>query len=175
MEQAGLVSGDWLRSLKKRFYGGMTDHEPLTVLRRQGEKVGEEITTDVRALYETIRSKQEPAGIGYLTDIGASRENLEKVVALMSGVTLLVCECSFLAKDREKARISRHLCTTDLNDIMARLRPPFVLPMHLSRTYSDRTRLVYEELEPPSGVTLLRLPDHVAPRPLLASEVPELI
>ena len=175
LQQAGLVRGNWLRSLKKRFYGGMPDREPLTVLRRRDEKIGEEVVGDARVLYENIRREEAPAGIGYLTDIGFNDENLAKVLPLMQGVALLVSECSFLAQDREKARVSRHLCTTDLNYIMDKLRPPFVLPMHLSKSYSDRSRLVYEELEPPPGVTLLRLPDHVAPRPLLAAEVPHLM
>ena len=173
MAQAGLVGGDWLRSLKKRFYGGLTDQEPLTVLRRQGENIREERTTDVRALYEAIRREEKPAGIGYLTDIGASPENLAKALSLLRGVTLLVCECSFLAENRDKAQVSRHLCTEDLNYIMETLRPPFVLPMHLSKCYSDRSRLLYEELAPPPGVSLLRVPDHVTPRPLLTSDVPD--
>ena len=74
-----------------------------------------EEVTDVADLYETIRSKKAPAAIGYVTDIGFSDANVARVVSLMEGVTLLVCECSFLAEDEEKARISRHLCTTDLN------------------------------------------------------------
>ena len=92
----------------------------------------------------------------------------------MEGVTLLVCECSFLAEEREKARISRHLCTTDLNYLMERLRPPYVLPMHLSKSYSACTETLYEELHAPPGVTIVRLPEHVAPRPLMACEVPPL-
>ncbi len=175
LEQAGLIRGNWLRILKKRFYGGFLDQEPLTVLRRRDETVREEIVSDARALYETIRADEQPAAIGYLTDVGFSDENLVKILSLMEEVTLLVCECSFLAGDRDKARISYHLSTTDLNHLMDRLRPPFVLPMHLSKSYSGQSGSIYEELDPPAGVTLLRLPDHVAPRPLLASEVPDFL
>jgi ribonuclease Z len=170
--EAGLIRGDWLRDLKRMFYRGMNERKPLTVLRRQGEKIVEEVVDDHRKLYEAIRLEEEPASVGYVTDIGFSEENLEKVLTLMKGVTLLVCECSFLAADREKARISRHLCTADLNIILERLRPAFVIPMHLSKCYSGRSRAIYDELEPAAGVTLLHLRDHVAPRPLLAFEVP---
>jgi len=175
LERAGLVRGDWLRVLKRRFHGGFSDPAPLSVLRRQGEAVGEELVAEVRALYETIRSDERPAAIGYVTDIGASPENLTKVVSLMAGVTLLVCECTFLAAERDKARRSRHLCTDDLNYLIDRLRPPFVLPMHLSKSYLDRSRFLYQELQPPPGVTILRLPEHLAPRPLLTSDVPDFI
>jgi ribonuclease Z len=172
LEQAGLVRGDWLKVLQKRFRAGLSVLEPLKILCRQGEAVVEQEVADLRALYEAIRSDKPPAAAGYVTDIGFSEENLAKVLSLMDGVTLLVCECSFLSTERDKARVSRHLCTDDLNDLMDRLRPPFVLPMHLSKSYLGQSRLLYQELEAPPGVTILRLPEHLAPRPLLASDVP---
>lgn len=173
LEQAGLVRGDWLSALKKRFHGGFSDTEPLMALHRRGETVEEQVVKDASALYAAIRSDAPPAAVGYVTDIGASRENLDKVFSLMEGVSLLICECSFLAESSDKARISRHLCTDDLNSIMDRLRPPFILPMHLSKSYTGRSTLLYQELAPPQGVTILRLPEHVAPRPLLTSDVPD--
>ncbi|KAF0218372.1 MAG: ribonuclease [Geobacteraceae bacterium] len=173
IDRAGLVKGDWLRLLKKRFYNGWQAEEPLTVIRRTGGAPTEEPVDDACALYEAIRKEEAPASIGYLTDIGFNEENLAKVVPLLDGVTLLVSECSFMTEDREKARISHHLCADDLNFLAKRLRPRFLLPMHFSKTYIGRTHLLYEQLEIPPGVTLLRLPEHLAPRPLLAGEVPK--
>lgn len=174
LEAAGLVGGEWLRVLKKRFYAGKLAGEPLVVLRRRGEAIVEEPVSDAAALYECIRRSEAPASIGYLTDIGFNAENLARVEALLTGVTLLVCECSFLAGDLAKARVSHHLCTSDLRELAARLRPRYLLPMHLSKSYQGRSHLLYEELAMPAGVTLLRLPDHLTPRPLLPDEVPRL-
>ncbi|HEY6872807.1 MAG TPA: MBL fold metallo-hydrolase [Geobacteraceae bacterium] len=174
LNRAGLVRGDWLKELQKRFHCGFSDPAPLTVLRRQGKTNGEQQVTEARKLYEAIRRDEPPAAVGYVTDVDFSEANLEKVLSLMAGVTLLVCECSFLAAERDKARRSRHLCTDDLNCLIERLRPPFVLPMHLSKSYVGRSRLLYEELTSPPGVTILRLPEHLAPRPLLARDVPPL-
>lgn len=174
IERAGLIRGDWLRLLKKRFHQSALARGPLTVLRRNGEGSIEEVVQDVTALYATIRRDQVPPSIGYVTDLGFTEENLAKVGSLMAGVTLLVCECSFLAADREKARSSHHLCTADLNYLLERLRPRFVLPMHASKSYLEKGRLLYGELEMPPGVTLLRLPERLTPRPLLACEVPKL-
>ncbi len=173
-ELLGLVRGEWLRELKKRFYAGTLGEGSLLVLRRRGEVVSEEPVEDPEALYAAIRGNDAAAGIGYVTDISASRENLKKVETLLAGVTLLVCECAFLAKDRDKAWVSSHFSTADLNYLVDRLRPSFVLPMHFSRSYCGKTGLLYEELEMPQGVTLLRLPEHMTPRPLLAGEVPRL-
>lgn len=174
IERAGLVRGDWLRLLKKRFHQGTLAGGPLAVLRRSGKRSIEEVVQDVTTLYETIRRDRVPASIGYLTDLGFTEENLAKVCSLMAGVTLLVCECSFLAADREKARSSHHLCTADLNFLVERLRPKYVLPVHASKSYLGKGRLLYGELETPPGVTLLRLPERLTPRPLLANEVPKL-
>jgi ribonuclease Z len=44
--------------------------------------------------------------------------------------------------------------------------------MHLSKTYANRCHKLYEQLEIPPEVTLVHLPEHVTPRPLLPQEVP---
>ncbi len=170
MAAAGLVPGPWLRDLKRRFHRGDIKGAPMRVLLRAGEELREEPLPDAAALYRSIEREQEPSSIGYATDIGFTGENLQKVFSLLTGVTLLVCECSFLGQDMDKARESYHLCTTDLNRAVDTIRPAFLLPMHLSKSYVHHTRRLYEELELPPETTLLRLPDHVPPRPLLPGE-----
>ncbi len=171
--RAGLVPGEWLRELQKRLHGRGNDG-PLLVLCRRGEDVVAIPATDITALYESIRRDAPPASIGYIGDIGFTAENQLKVTTLLEGVTLLVSECSFLAWELEKARVSHHLATPDLSALAAKLRPRFVLPTHLSRTYRGRSNLLYGELAMPPGVSLLRLPEHLTPRPLLAGELPRL-
>ncbi len=173
LEAAGLVKGEWLRELRRLFTQGRMGGEPLTVLRRQGNEVTSETDVDAEALYESIRGKRPGASIGYVTDIGFTRENMEKLERLMAGVTFLVCECSFLAEDREKARDSAHLCSEDINRMLDRLRPAFFMPMHLSRSYIHTWERLYQELEFPVGVNLLRIPKLVTPRPLLPCEIPK--
>jgi ribonuclease Z len=172
MAGLGLVSGDWLRELKRRFFADWTDDGPLLVARRRGAVVTEEWVASGESLYHDIREEIQSSGIGYLTDIGFTLENRENALRFLSGVTLLVGECAFLAEDRHKAIASRHLCTGDVNELLALLRPRFFLPMHLSKTYLGRSSELYAELDPPPGTTILRLPEHVIPRPLFACEVP---
>jgi ribonuclease Z len=174
MERLGVVRGDWLRRLKKGFYGGFARQGQLLVLFRRGEGVVEEPVEDLRALYDSICGEEKPASIGYVTDIGATPQNMEKVAAFMEGVTLLVCECTFLDRERDKAKESFHLSTKDLNLLVERIRPRFVLPMHFSKSYGGMSNLLYEELDMPPGVSLLRLPEHLTPRPLIAGEAPRI-
>jgi len=173
MAEAGVVKGEWLKNLEKLFHTGAMPGHSIVYQQRTGETIEERTEPDAAALYERIRKFEEPASIGYVTDVGYSEENLEKLERLVGGVTLLVCECAFLASEQKKARASRHLCTCDFNLLLDRLRPRYVLPMHFSKTYQGGSEPLYREIEPPPGVTVLKIPDRLTPRPIMASEVPK--
>ncbi|AAR33469.1 ribonuclease Z [Geobacter sulfurreducens] len=174
VDQEGLVPGEWLRELKHRFYRGRLDGKTITVpVRTAGDTVAQRIR-EGRELFEAIRRSQEPASIGYLTDIGAGDTNLATVRRLLAGVTLLACECSFLAADVAKARTSHHLCTADVSALAREIRPGWLLPMHLSKSYNTKGHLLYRELTLAPETRLIRLPEHLTPRPLLPGEFPGL-
>ncbi len=168
--QAGLVSGSWLGTLQRNLFGRKQGNKPLLVLRQRRNGVVTEAVEDQEGLYEKIRGERPEATVGYLTDIHFSKQNIEKVVKMMHGVTFFVCECSFLKGDKEKARDSAHLCSEDVNFLIDKLRPAFFLPMHLSKSYIHRWEELYDELNIPKGVTLLRLPKYMTPQPLLPCE-----
>lgn len=172
MEEQGLLPGEWIRDLKSRVWKGRTEHR-VVVSRREGEAVLEETVDDPSSLYAGIEAGQSCASIGYLCDVGWTAENREKIEAFLNGVTLLCADCTFLAADVEKARVSYHLCTEDLNDLAGRLAPRFLLPMHLSKSYLLRTFELYKELHPPRGTTILPLPRHLVPAPLMVRDVEE--
>jgi ribonuclease Z len=170
----GLLPGGWLPELKRRFFADWPAAGPLTVLRQEGETVREEPVVDAESLYGELRGHTRTAGIGYLTDFGYTADNLAKIEPFLAGTTLLVGECAFLARDVHKARASHHLCTTDWNELLARLRPRYFLPMHLSKTYLGKCPELFAELAPPPGTTILQLPEHRTPRPIFASEALQL-
>ncbi|ANA41450.1 ribonuclease Z [Geobacter anodireducens] len=172
--QEGLVPGAWLRELKHRFYRGGLDGETITVAVRTVGNGAARQAREGRELFEAIRRDQEPASIGYLTDIGANETNLATVRRILANVTLLACECSFLAADEAKARTSHHLCTADVSALARELRPGWLLPMHLSKSYNTKGHLLYRELALAPETRLIRLPEHLTPRPLLPGEFPGL-
>ncbi len=174
IEGAGLVRGPWIKELKKLFIAGQLRHSPLEILRAKSESIEPDRVEDAETLYLGIRRQQAPASIGYLTDVGFTPENRQRIKEFLQGVDWLICECTFLRDDLAKARRSYHLCTTDLNQLLEELRPRYVLPMHLSKTYLGRSEQLYQELQPPAGTTLLKLPEHLTPRPLLPEELPPL-
>jgi len=167
-----LLHGPWIRQLKRRFQRQEDLDQPLTVL-HQGPDGAEEVQIDTAgALCEELVAQQQTASIGYVSDVGFSEENSVKIVELLQGVTLLLCETTFLHDGRERARQSRHLCSDDVNRLLGELRPQFFLPMHLSKSYSQRSRDLYHELSPPPGTRILEVPDMVTPRPRLQMEFP---
>jgi ribonuclease Z len=166
----GLVPGEWLAELKRRFFTDWPAAGPIVVVRGAGESLREEKVADAEALYHELCGEHATASLGYLTDCGYSPENRERIEGFLTGVTLLVGECAFLGYDLHKARASHHLCTTDWNELLTDLRPRHFLPMHFSKTYLGRCPELYQELSPPPGTTVLRLPEHMTPRPIYAGE-----
>jgi ribonuclease Z len=123
-------------------------------------------------LYQRIRRAHPAASLGYLTDIGFTPPNRQRLRELLEEVSLLCCECTFHAADRHKARSSHHLCTDDVSQLAAELRPKALLPMHLSKTYLRQPFALYRELNLPEATRLLQLPEYLTPRPCLLTELP---
>ena len=167
LKATGLVPGTWIRELKRIVQSGKEQPTSGNV-RKTDWPDG---ATDPWALYEAIRGDLAPASIGYLTDIGATSANLATVRQLLDRLTLLVADCSFLAADEAKARASYHFTTDDLSGLVRDCQPSYLLPTHFSKAYQGRSTEVYAELVLPASTTLIRVPDHVAPRPLLATEL----
>jgi ribonuclease Z len=170
LEQQGLIPGDWIRDLKSRVWKG-DGSVRVDLLRISGGTVIEEQVADPESLYTEIKDVHPCSSIGYLTDVGYTTENIAKIEQFLEGLTLLCSDCTFLSADIEKARASYHLCTTDLNELAARLAPRFLLPMHLSKSYLLRTVDLYGELHPPAGTTILPLPKHLVPAPIMVGDV----
>ncbi len=165
-----LVPGPWIRELKRRYFQGTLNESPLTVLRQGEQGAKEAVIDDVASFCQRIGRKQQPASLGYISDVGFTVQNQETIKQLLQGLELLICEATFLAADQEKARTSFHLCTADINQLLRQLHPNWFLPMHLSKTYSRRSQQLYSELQPPKGTRLLQIPCHTTLCPRLLTE-----
>lgn len=169
---AGLVPGPWLRELKGRWRRGELGQAPLTVTGMSGSDTLTQTVEDDAALFRRLRSDRPAASLGYVTDIGFTAANRGRLSRSLANVSLLCCECTFLAADVAKARASHHLCSSDVSELADTLRPRVLLPMHLSKAYVHRPYNLYAELTPPAGTRVLRLPDYLTPRPKLLTELP---
>ena len=175
IEAERLHPGPWVKELERRFHAKSWGNEPFLVWKKTETGYSEEPVEDIEHFYRRICRKRPPASVGYISDLGMTDENLKKIHGLLHGVSLLVAECTFLGVDEEKARLSAHLCSNDLNRISQQLKPDFLLPMHLSKSYIIEPQSLYRQLALPSGTQLLKLPGYLTPRPLLPNELPPLL
>ena len=172
----GFIAGDWLRELHIQYNQNRLGLAPLKVTRtltNPGKNTGSETIEfeDTRTLYNQIRKEQIAPSLGYITDVGFTPDNLQKVYALLRGVNFLVCECSYLSENKSKARTTYHLCTADVNEILDELKPDYFLPFHFSKSYLGQSAKFYEEFILPAGTRLLKLPERRSNRPLQLEEV----
>lgn len=171
MLDQGYKPGRWILELKNWFYGR---DKPGTINSIIDQNIEQGAEVDCRTLYKKICSDDRNLSIGYVTDVGYNAENRRKILELLKGIKLLVCECTFLRKDKSKARESFHLCTEDLNEIISALKPQFVVPLHLSKTYLGQSNQLFEELVLPSNTSVLRLSERVTEHPMIFSDGLEL-
>lgn len=168
LSDAGLAAGDWINDLKSRIWRGQHEKSVCaTCLDGAACPVA-----DPEALYGRLHRQLPVSSFGYLTDCGFTAKNLSRIGAFLGNLTLLLTECTFLAAELDKARASYHFCSSDLNALAKLLKPKYLLPMHLSKSYLRRSPDLYRELAPPPETTLLRLPLHVVPAPLAVGDVP---
>lgn len=89
----------------------------------------------VQELAAEVFVKSHSRPIGYMTDLGFSRENLARVRSLMTGCDTLVCETNFADADFLKARQKKHL-TTRQGALIAALSVVKTLKVfHISNVY----------------------------------------
>lgn len=170
MARQGVLPGGWIEEMRRRFARGALAG-PLRVPRlREGEPVEE--VRDGNEVWATLGMRRKPAAVGYVTDVGFSRDNEEKLVTLLTGVTVLVCECAFPRSARERARVSGHLCSDDVSRLAAVIRPRYLVPIHLSKTWLGRSREIFAELELPPGTELVALPERLVPAPRVLEAFP---
>ncbi len=169
LEKAGLKKGPWLAELKNWFHQ-QRESEDLA-LEIETLDSGTIIFKDPDQLYQSIRKESTIYSIGYITDIGFTESNLRTVYEMFNDVTLLFCECTFLKEHQSRARESFHLCTDDLNRIIATINPRFFVPMHLSKTYINQSEEMYRQFKIPPRCKLIRLPLRVSAQPLLPADL----
>lgn len=167
----GYHKGAWISDLKSWYYGESKRVSTLSVPHVTGTSPHQSLTIDASVLYEQIKKRTRSLSIGYISDIGNTSSNIEKVKSLMADVTLLLCECTYLRAQKQKARVSFHLCSDDVNYLIDAIRPDFLLPIHLSKTYLHRSHLLYQELEIPADCCLMELPERITPTPMLPEDI----
>lgn len=138
----GLVAGPWLRALKQAVRRCVPDDRTLAVETADGR--GREGT--VRDLAARYLRRAPGQRIGYVTDIRYTPENVRRVVELVAGADVLVCEATFLDADRELARERAHLTAAQCGELARAAGVGRLVPFHVSPRYKGREHEIVAEV-----------------------------
>jgi ribonuclease Z len=149
----GLRPGEWLRDLKhaaRRCLPGDAEIGALTA--EGGTRVyprGE--------LIEQVLIRSPGQRIGYVTDLRYTPDNVDRVVRLVEGVDLLVCEAPFLHEDDALARARCHLTARQCGEIARAAGARRLAPFHFSPRYHGREPELLDEVRAAFGGKVLEL------------------
>jgi ribonuclease Z len=140
----GWEPGPWLNRLKEMIRAGLGGDEPIELLLRDGEVVRKE-QRRLEEVSDAIVMTTPGTKVAYVTDIGYSPANREKVRGLAREVDILFCEAAFLERDLDHARRKNHLTARQAGE-MARLAGARRLEIfHFSPKYIDEEDLLVDE------------------------------
>ena len=135
LEKYGLAPGPWIRELQVAI--GKHDLDlPFTVdgKRFRAEELG-------ALIFDTYA----PRPLGYMTDAGFTRSNIERAVQLFRGTETLVSETNYRDTEAVKAKDRMHLTTRQAALIAAAAGVARLEIFHLSNIYLDEAEAVVAE------------------------------
>ena len=83
--------------------------------------------------------------IAYVTDIGFTQQNLQKLLPLIKGADLLLCEAAFLASATDKAEVSRHLTAAQAGKLASLAQAKRLQLFHFSPRHTDEKEDFYQQ------------------------------
>ena len=119
-----LRPGPWLKKLKT------PTADPRETVQADGT------TYQLGDLRERLLVRAPGDAIAYLTDFRLDGPSEDQLVAMLSGCRTLVCENNFRDVDGELAARSRHMVSTDVGRLAARVQAERLVLFHLSDRYT---------------------------------------
>ncbi len=136
LEKRGWARGPWLTELRKSIRRGLPGDSSFMVS-------GKAYTLDkLKDLLVIITPGQK---IGYVTDIHASRSNVNRVAAILEGCDILFCEAAFLDDDIHKAEQTCHLTASQAGQLARKTQAKKLVLFHFSPKNHHRQALYYQE------------------------------
>ncbi|WP_181423435.1 Clp1/GlmU family protein [Halomonas heilongjiangensis] len=137
LEALGWPPGPWLGELKHHVLAG--DGAARLTL-PNGER------WQVARLAEVLLLTEPGQRLVYATDLGDTKENRRRLVALARGAQVLFCEAPFLAREADQARLTGHLTARACGEIAAAAGARQLAPFHFSRRHAGNARAIHDEI-----------------------------
>jgi ribonuclease Z len=139
----GLEVGPWLQDLKKAIRKGAPDNTRIAA--RQKSKVGPHWTSHSLGELRQLVRVSPGQKVVYVTDIGFTADNVEKVISLAANADYLLIETPFLHEDAEIAAKKKHLTAHQAGLIAGRANVRKFEQFHFSPRYQGQADKLYQE------------------------------
>ena len=133
----GLGVGPWLRELKEAVMRGEPD-ETIIIAKWTESGITREACYPLHELRKEILRVVSGQKITYVTDVGYTPRNVEKIISLAQNADLLFIESAFLDEDADIAKRKMHLTARQAGDIARRANVKRFVQFHFSPRYEDR-------------------------------------
>lgn len=145
LEDLGLSTGPWLQKLKRAVFEDAAAATPITVPGSTGKCASKTLT--VGELKRKVLRISRGQSIAYITDIGNTPANKEKIRILAKGVDHLFIEAAFMDRDRETAAAKRHLTAAQAGRLAALAGVGAITVFHFSPRYEGAGEAVSAEAQ----------------------------
>jgi ribonuclease Z len=136
MADLGLAEGPWIRELQQSASLPMPADASINI---DGKLF------QIAELIHKLLTEMAQPSIGYITDIGFSRSNVEVLSERFDRLDALWCESCFSNADRKRATNTKHLTAQQSALIGQVLKVRSFFPFHISGIYGDQVESVHQE------------------------------
>jgi len=136
LQRQGLTPGPWLSRLRQALQAGSDPKTPVPV----GDQ-----TRPLQEIAAEIALVRPGLKIAYLADFGYTPENREKILPLIRGADLLLCEAAFLDEALAQARATCHLTAGQAGRLAALAGVKRLRLFHFSPRHSDHSERFYAQ------------------------------
>jgi ribonuclease Z len=154
LTRMGLVPGPWLNDLKL----AVRRARPATTSVDAALAAGGSRAFPIGKLADAILTRAPGQKLAYITDIGATDDNLARATELVRGADLLICEAVFLHADEKLARQRHHLSARQAGELARAAGARRLAPFHFSPRYSGREGELVAEAATAFGGQVVELP-----------------
>ena len=128
--------GPWLSRLRRIL---LTQNPAETDIEIAGTKYS------IKEVSAAIAIIKPGCKIAYVTDIGFTEANLQRLLPLVKGANLLLCEAAFLNSAAEKALASNHLTAAQAGEIAEKAQVQRLKLFHFSPRHHDLENEFYRQ------------------------------
>jgi ribonuclease Z len=145
----GLAVGPWLKDLKDAVLRGEPEDTEIVA---PGDAGAQRVFT-LGFLKDAVLQLAAGEKICYVTDVGFSQPNIERIAQLAADASQFFVECTFLDEDAAQAARKRHLTARQAGELARAARARRVIPFHFSPRYSEREAELRAEVQAAWGAT----------------------